>query len=138
MLVKFLSIFPDGRCSILWGAEIRLRAAVITLRRGEVVTVMAVLVVVVVVVLWGGVVVVMVTLDVAVGEEEGGRGRRRLQGGRKARRQSSVALNGAVPTRRGQLGSGGEEAERWIEKKREEGDNRHQVKTHPKYFYRGW
>lgn len=71
--------------------------------------------VVVVVVLRGGVVVVMVvmvTLDVSVGEEEGGRGRWRQLGGRDARRQSPVALDGAVPSGRTQLGSGGEETER--------------------------
>lgn len=59
--------------------------------------------VVVVVVLRGGVVVVMVvivTLDVSVGEEEGRRGRRRWLGGRDARGQSPVALDGAVPTGR--------------------------------------
>lgn len=69
---------------------------------------------VVVVVLRRGVVVVMVvmvTLDVCVGKEEGGRGGRRVLGGRNARRQSSVALDGAIPAGRAQLGSGGEETE---------------------------
>lgn len=69
----------------------------------------------VVVILRGGVVVVMVvvvTLDVPVGEEQGGCGGWRLLGGRDARRQRPVALDGAIPTRRARLGSGGEEAER--------------------------
>lgn len=68
--------------------------------------------VVVVVVLRGGVVVVvvmMVTLDVPVGKEEGGSGRRRVLCGRNARCQGPVALDGAIPTRRTQLGGGGEE-----------------------------
>lgn len=98
-------------CSILRGAEIRLRSTVIILRRGVVVTV--VMVVVVVVVLRGGVVVVMVmvvTLDVSVGEEEGGRWRRRLLGRRHARRQSPGPLDGAVPGRGTQLGCGGQQA----------------------------
>lgn len=67
----------------------------------------------VVVVLRGGVVVVvvmMLALDVSVGKEEGRCGRRRLLGRRHACRQGPVALDGAVPTRRPQLGGGGEEA----------------------------
>lgn len=56
---------------------------------------------VVVVVLWGGVVVVVVvvTLYVSVGKEEGGRGRWRLLSGCNTRRQSPVALDGAIPAR---------------------------------------
>lgn len=98
-------------CSILRGAEIRLRSTVIILRCGVVVTV--VMVMVVVVVLRGGVVVVMVmvvTLDVSVGEEEGGRGRWRLLGRRHACRQSPGPLDGAIPGRCTQLGGGGQEA----------------------------
>lgn len=57
------------------------------------------------------VVVVMVALDVSVGKEKRGCGRWRLLGGRHACCQSPVALDGAIPTRRTQLGSGGEEAE---------------------------
>ena len=66
----------------------------------------------VVVVLRGGVVVVvvmMLALDVSVGKEEGRCGRRRLLGRRHACRQGPVALDGAVPTRRPQLGGGGKE-----------------------------
>lgn len=66
----------------------------------------------VVVVLRCGVVVVMVvmvTLYVSIGEKEGGRGRRRLLGGRNTRCQSCAGLDGAIPSGRTQLGSGGEE-----------------------------
>lgn len=62
--------------SVLRGAEIRLRAAVIILRRRVEVSVMVM--VVVAVVLRGGVVVVVVvvvTLDVCIGKKEGGCGR---------------------------------------------------------------
>ncbi len=91
--------------------------------------------VVVVVVLRGGVVVVMVvmvTLDVPVGKEEWGRGRRRLLGGRDARCQSPVALDGAIPTRRTQLGSGGEETEEEVLKKRKEGEDKEKRKINQK------
>ena len=69
----------------------------------------------VVVVLRGGVVVVvvvMVVVDVPVGEQEGGCGRRRLLGRRHTCRQGPVALDGAVPARRTQLGGRGKETER--------------------------
>lgn len=65
----------------------------------------------VVVVLRGGVVVVMVVVgivDICVREEQGGRGGGRVLGGcGDACRQSSVALNGTVPTRRAHLRSAG-------------------------------
>lgn len=89
----------------MWRAEIRLRPAVVILRGGVEVTV-----VVVVVVLRGGVVVVMVVVvavDIGVREEEGRCGRRRVLGGGDACRQSSVALDGTVPTRRAHLRSAG-------------------------------
>lgn len=79
--VIFLSKVFNGSYLILWGAEIRLRSAVIILRRGIIVTMLMMLVVVV---LWGWVIVVMVmmvTLDVSLGKQEWGRGRRRLLGG---------------------------------------------------------
>lgn len=121
MLLVLFYTFYDGLHSILWGAEVRLRPTVIILWGGVEVTVM---VVVVVVVLRGGVVVVMVvvvTLDVSVGKEEWGCGGWGLLGGCNARRQSPVALDGAVPTRRTQLGSGGEETERGWRRGVEEG-----------------
>lgn len=73
----------------------------------------------VVVVLRGGVVVMMVVVvivDVPVGKKERGRGGRRLLGGRYACRQGTVALDGAVPARRTQLGGWGEEAQEAREK----------------------
>lgn len=72
------------------------------------------MVMVVVVILRGGVIVVMlrvVTLDVSVGEQQGGCRRWRLLGGPDACRQCSIALDGAIPTGRTQLGSIGEKAE---------------------------
>lgn len=70
----FFNLSPKRHPLILRGAEIRLRPAVVILRRG----VEGAVVVVVGVVLRGGVVVVVVVvvaLDVGVGEEERGRGR---------------------------------------------------------------
>lgn len=64
------------------------------------------------------VMVVMVALDVGVGEQEGGRGGRRVLDRGHARRQRSVALDGAVPAGHAQLGGGGEETGGW-DKKRE-------------------
>lgn len=90
----------------MWRAEIRLRAAVVILWGGIEVTVMVILVVV----LRGGVVVVMVvvaTVDVRVREEEGSCGRRGVLRGGNACRQSSVALDGTVPTRCAHLRSAG-------------------------------
>lgn len=113
LVISLFQSFTKGPRLILWGAEIRLRPTVIILWRGIEVTVMMM---VVVVVLRGGVVVVMVvmvTLDVRVGKEEGGRGRCRLLGGCDARCQTSVALDGAIPTGCTHLGSGGEETEGW-------------------------
>lgn len=121
LVIGLFYIFYDGLRSILWGAEVRLRPAVIILWRRVEVTVM---VMVVVVVLRGGVVVVMVvvvTLDVSVGKEERGRGRWWLLGGCDALCQSPVALDGAIPTRRTQLRSGGEETERELRRGVEEG-----------------
>lgn len=88
----------------MWRAEICLRATVIILWGGIEVTVMMV------VVLRGGVVVVMVVVgivDIRVCEEEGGRGGRCVLGGGDACRQSSVALDGTVPTRCAHLRSAG-------------------------------
>lgn len=91
---------------VLRCAEIRLRPAVVILWGGIEVTVMMV----VVVVLRGGVVVVVVvvvTVDIRVRKEEGSCGRRRVLGGGDACRQSSVALDGTVPTRCAHLRSAG-------------------------------
>lgn len=121
LVIGLFYIFYDGLRSILWGAEVRLRPAVIILWRRVEVTVM---VMVVVVVLRGGVVVVMVvvvTLDVSVGKEERGRGRWWLLGRCDALCQSPIALDGAIPTRRTQLRSGGEETERELRRGVEEG-----------------
>lgn len=90
---------------VVWCAEIRLRAAVVILRGGIEVTVMMVGVV-----LRGGVVVVMVvvvTVDICVCKEEGSCGRRRVLGSGDASSQSSVALDGTVPTRCAHLRSAG-------------------------------
>lgn len=98
--------FSRIRDLVLWRAEIRLRPAVIILWGGIEVTVMMV-----VVVLRGGVVVVMVVVgivDICVREEQGRRGGRRVLGGSgDACRQSAVALDGTVPTRRAHLRSAG-------------------------------
>lgn len=90
---------------VLWCAEIRLRPAVVILWGGIEVTVMMV-----VVALRGGVVVVMVvvvTVDIRIRKEEGRCGRRRVLRGGDACRQSSVALDGTVPTRCAHLRSAG-------------------------------
>lgn len=96
---------------VLWCAEIRLRPAVVILWGGIEVTVMMV-----VVVLRGGVVVVVVvvvTVDIRVRKEERSCGRRRVLGGGDACRQSSVALDGTVPTRCAHLRSAGGRQKSW-------------------------
>lgn len=101
--------------SVLRGAEVGLRAAVVVLRRGVEVTVVVVVVVLVVVALRGGVVVVVVVvvaLDVSVGEEQRRGGRRRWRRLLGRDRQRAVALDGAVPAGHPRLRGGGEEAGR--------------------------
>lgn len=107
-------VFRSGIVLLLWftglillRAEVRLRAAVIVLRRGVVVSVMLL----VVVVLRCGVKVVMVvvSLDVPIGKQHRGSGGGRLRG-HHAARQSPITWNGAVPSGCSHLRSGRQEA----------------------------